>query len=162
MDKTNILGLTRSDIIVSLYQEYDNDWALKAPFDDRRIKMLRNFPLVEDDFSVLTPRQRHKAIIDMYNNGMAIKDIVRITKYRNNSIRNILLQYGVIKIQRPKTTTYNTVQVFNENGGLVAQGTVRQISTKLKIALETVYKYCKNNKKDKNGYRYIEVQTNER
>ena len=34
MDKTNILGLTRSDIIVSLRKEYGNDWVLQSSFDD--------------------------------------------------------------------------------------------------------------------------------
>ena len=162
MDKTNILGLTRSDIIVSLRKEYGNDWALQSSFDDKRIKMLRNFPLVEDNFNTLTPKQRHEAIVNMYNRGMTIREIVRATKYRTNTIREVLLRYGGMEIQRPKQIIYDKIQVFNETGGLVAQGTARQVAAKLKVAMVTVYKYCKNNKKDRNGYRYIGVRINER
>lgn len=162
MDKTNILGLTRSDIIVSLRKEYGNDWALQSSFDDKRIKMLRNFPLVEDDFSVLTPKQRHKAIVDMYKRGMTVREIIRATKYRTNTIRDVLLRYGGMEIQRPKQLIYDKIQVFDEMGRLIAQGTARQVAAELKVAMVTVYKYCKNNKKDRNGYRYTGVKVNER
>lgn len=162
MDKTNILGLTRSDIIVSLRKDYGNDWALQSTFDDKRIKMLRNFPLVEDDFGALTPKQRHQAIVDMYKRGMTVREIVRATKYRTNTIRDVLLRYGGMEIQRPKQLIYDKIEVFDEIGRLIAQGTARQVAAELKVAMVTVYKYCKNNKKDRNGYRYIGVRINER
>ncbi len=153
MTKTNVIGLTRSDIIAKLDSEFGFDWAYKAPYNHKYLRMLRLFPEITLTTKTIKPESKKTECIKLYYQGLSIKDIAEIQKVSTATVYRHLSK--VIKAKHRNTKHY--IKAYNTDGKLIAEGSANQVSSQLRVNWKTMMSHAKTGKPDANGYIYKEV-----
>lgn len=153
MTKTNVIGLTRSDIIAKLDSEFGFDWTFKAPYNHKYLKMLRLFPEITLTAKQIKADSRKTECIKLYYQGLSIKDIAEIQKISTATVYRHLSK--VIKAKRKNTKHY--IKAYNADGKLIAEGSANQVSSQLRVNWKTMISHTKTGKPDAHGYTYKEV-----
>lgn len=153
MTKTNVVGLTRSDIIARLDNEFGFDWTFKAPYDHEYLQMLRLFPEITLTTKPIKADSRKTECIKLYYQGLSIKDIAEIQKISTATVYRHLSK--VIKAKHKNTKHY--IKAYDADGKLIAEGSANQVSSQLRVNWKTMMAHAKNGKPDAYGYTYKEV-----
>lgn len=153
MTKTNVIGLTRSDIIAKLDNEFGFDWTFKAPYDHKYLQMLRLFPEITLTTKPIKHDSKEAECISLYYQGLSFEDIAEI---QGSSIRTVHRYLSkIIKVKHKNTKHY--LKVYNADGKLIAEGSANQVSSQLRTTWATVMSHVKTGKPDTYGYTYKEV-----
>jgi len=151
--KTNIIGLTRSDIIAKLDSEFGFDWTFKAPYNHKYLQMLRLFPETTLTTKSIKAESRKTECIKLYYQGLSIKDIAEIQKISTATVYRHLSK--VIKAKNKNTKHY--IKAYDADGKLIAEGSANQVSSQLRVNWKTMMAHAKTGKPDAYGYTYKEV-----
>lgn len=153
MVKTNVIGLTRSDIIAKLDSEFGFDWTFKAPYDHEYLRMLRLFPEVTLTAKPIKPDSKEAECIALYYQGLSFEDIAEI---QGSSIRTVHRYLSkIIKVKHKNTKHY--LKAYNADGKLIAEGSANQVASQLRVTWSTAMSRAKSGKPDSHGYTYKEV-----
>lgn len=153
MVKTNVIGLTRSDIIARLDSEFGFDWTFKAPYDHEYLRMLRLFPEITLTAKPIKPDSKEAECIALYYQGLSFEDIAEI---QGSSIRTVHRYLSkIIKVKHKNTKHY--LKAYNADGKLIAEGSANQVASQLRVTWSTAMSRAKSGKPDSHGYTYKEV-----
>lgn len=153
MVKTNVIGLTRADIIARLDSEFGFYWTFKAPYDHKYLQMLRLFPETTLTTKAIKAKSKKTECIKLYYQGLSIKDIAEIQKISTATVYRHLSK--VIKAKHRNTKHY--IKAYNTDGKLIAEGSANQVSSQLRVTWKTAMSHAKTGKPDSHGYTYKEV-----
>ena len=153
MTKTNVIGLTRSDIIAKLDSEFGFDWTFKAPYDHKYLQMLRLFPEITLTTKPIKPDSEKMECIKLYYQGLSLEDIAEIQGSSVRTVRRHLSR--VLGVKHKNTKHY--LKAYNADGKLIAQGSANQVSSQLRTTWATAMSHAKSGKPDTHGYTYKEV-----
>ena len=153
MVKTNVIGLTRADIIAKLDSEFGFDWTFKAPYDHKYLQMLRLFPEITLTTKPIKADSKEAECISLYYQGLSFEDIAEI---QGSSIRTVHRYLSkIIKVKHKNTKHY--LKAYNADGKLIAEGSASQVSSQLRVTWSTAMSHAKSGKPDSHGYTYKEV-----
>lgn len=153
MVKTNVIGLTRSDIINRLHSEFGVDWTFKAPYDHEYLQMLRLFPEITLTTKPIKTDSKEAECISLYYQGLSFEDIAEI---QGSSIRTVHRYLSkIIKVKHKNTKHY--LKAYNADGKLIAEGSASQVASQLRTTWSTAMSHAKSGKPDSHGYTYKEV-----
>lgn len=153
MTKTNVIGLTRSDIIARLDSEFGFDWTFKAPYDHKYLQMLRLFPEITLTTKPIKADSKEAECISLYYQGLSFEEIAEIQGYSVRTVHRCLSK--IIKVKHKNTKHY--LKAYNADGKLIAEGSANQVSSQLRTTWATVMSHVKSGKPDAHGYTYKEV-----
>lgn len=153
MTKTNVIGLTRSDIIAKLDSEFGFDWTFKAPYDHEYLQMLRLFPEIALTTKPIKSDSKEAECIALYYQGLSFEDIAEI---QGSSVRTVHRYLSrIIKVKHKNTKHY--LKAYNADGKLIAEGSANQVASQLRVTWSTAMSRAKSGKSDAHGYTYKEV-----
>lgn len=153
MVKTNVIGLTRADIIARLDSEFGFYWTFKAPRDHKYLQMLRLFPEITLTTKPIKPESKKAECIKLYYQGLSFEDIAEI---QGSSVRTVHRYLSkMIEVKHKNTKHY--LKAYNSSGKLIAEGSANQVSSQLHVTWSTAMSHAKSGKPDAHGYTYKEV-----
>ena len=153
MVKTNVIGLTRSDIIAKLDSEFGFDWTFKAPYDHKYLQMLRLFPEITLTTKPIKPDSKKVECIKLYYQGLSFEEIAEI---QGSSIRTVHIYLSkIIEVKHRNTKHY--LKAYSADGKLIAEGSANQVASQLRVTWSTAMSRAKSGKPDAHGYTYKEV-----
>jgi len=151
--KTNVIGLTRSDIIARLDSEFGFDWTFKAPYDHKYLQMLRLFPEITLTTKPFKPDSKKVECIKLYYQGLSFEEIAEI---QGSSVRTVHRYLSkIIEVKHKNTKHY--LKAYNADGKLIAEGSANQVASQLRVTWSTAMSRAKSGKPDAHGYTYKEV-----
>lgn len=153
MTKTNVIGLTRSDIIAKLDSEFGFDWTFKAPYDHKYLQMLRLFPEITLTTKLIKLDSQKAECIKLYYQGLSLEDIAEI---QDSSVMTVRRHLSKVLGAKHKNTKHY-LKAYNADGKLIAEGSANQVSSQLRTTWTTVMSHVKSGKPDVHGYTYKEV-----
>lgn len=153
MTKTNVIGLTRSDIIAKLDSEFGFDWTYKAPHDHKYLQMLRLFPEITLATKTIKADSKKAECIKLYYQGLSFEEIAEIQGFSVRTVHRYLSK--IIEVKYKNTKHY--LKVYNADGKLIAEGSANQVASQLRVTWATVMSHVKSGKPDIHGYTYKEV-----
>lgn len=153
MVKTNVIGLTRSDIIAKLDSEFGFDWTFKAPYDHKYLQMLRLFPEITLTTKPIKADSKEAECIALYYQGLSFEDIAEIQGSSIRAVHRYLSK--IIKVKHKNTKHY--LKAYNADGKLIAEGSANQVASQLRVTWSTAMSRAKSGKPDSHGYTYKEV-----
>lgn len=153
MTKTNVIGLTRSDIIAKLDSEFGFDWTYKAPHDHKYLQMLRLFPEITLATKTIKADSKKAECIKLYYQGLSFEEIAEIQGFSVRTVHRYLSK--IIEVKHKNTKHY--LKVYNADGKLIAEGSANQVASQLRVTWATVMSHVKSGKPDIHGYTYKEV-----
>ncbi|WP_278744072.1 helix-turn-helix transcriptional regulator [Ligilactobacillus agilis] len=153
MVKTNVIGLTRADIIARLDSEFGFDWTYKAPYDHKYLQMLRLFPEITLTTKPFKAESKQAECIKLYYQGLSFEEIAEI---QGSSVRTVHRYLSkIIEVKHKNTKHY--LKVYNADGKLIAEGSANQVASQLRVTWATAMSHVKSGKPDAHGYTYKEV-----
>ena len=153
MVKTNVIGLTRSDIIARLDSEFGFNWTYKAPYNHKYLQMLRLFPEITLTTRPIKPESKKVECIKLYYQGLSFEDIAEI---QGSSVRTVHRYLSkMIEVKHKNTKHY--LKAYNASGKLIAEGSANQVASQLRVTWSTAMSHAKSGEPDAHGYTYKEV-----